>query len=196
MDNLSKIFQIKIEIKVQLKLDPGEMTTEQFVFDVVNLKYPSSRVGSYRVTLNDLAKSVLFIASGDFTQELCAFEAALEKVEEEMQFSFYIATSRSLEELEDLSRDLRDPEMFPEFPERVNVLLDSDSTLSKLFQTYDEATGTEYPSWYGIDENGYICFEITRNHSSPPCPDLIIHTIKEFQKIKNKNWFKDSIKKK
>ena len=28
----------------------------------------------------------------DFTQELCAFESALENVEEEMQFSFYIAT--------------------------------------------------------------------------------------------------------
>ena len=152
-------------------------TTQQFIFDVVDLKQPTSEIGSYKVTLHDLANSVLFIASGDFTQELCAFISALEKVEEEMQFSFYIATNRSLEELQDMSSDLQ---------YQVPVLLDSDSTLSKLFRTYDETTGTEFPSWYGIDENGYICFEITRHHSAPPVrPGLIIHTIREFQKIKN-----------
>ena len=152
------------------------MTNEQFIFDVVDLKQPTSEFGSYKVTLSDLANSVLFIASGDFTEELCAFEAALENVEEKMQFSVYIATSRSLMELQEMSNDLQF---------QVPVLLDSDSILSKLFQTYDETTGTEFPSWYGIDEDGYICFEITRNHSAPPvCPDLIINTIKEFQKIK------------
>ena len=156
------------------------MTTEQFVFEVVDLRQPSSEIGSYTMTLKDLANSVLFIASGDFTEELCAFESALENVEEEMQFSFYIATNRSLQELEDMSSDLQ---------YQVPVLLDSDSTLSKLFRTYDETAETEFPTWYGIDENGYICFEITRNHRVPPvCPDLIIHTIKEFQKIKN-NWY-------
>ena len=160
------------------------MANEQFIFDVVDLKQPTSEIGSYKVTLSDLANSVLFIASGDFTEELCAFEAALENVEEKMQFSFYIATSRSLMELQVMSNDLQF---------QVPVLLDSDSILSKLFQTYDETTGTEFPSWYGIDEDGYICFEITRNHSAPPvCPDLIINTIKEFQKIKTSeplnNW--------
>ena len=152
---------------------------EHFTFNVVDLKQPTSQIGSYKVTLTDLANSVLFIASGDFTEELCAFEAALENVDEEMQFSFYIATSRSLTELQDMSIDLQF---------QVPVLLDSDSTLSKLFQTYDETNGTEFPSWYGIDDDGYICFEITRNHSAPPvCPDLIIHTIKEFRKIKKLN---------
>ena len=164
-----------------MKLDPREMTTEQFIFDVVDLKQPTSEIGSYKVTLQDLANSVLFIASGDFTQEICAFESALEEIskvdDEELHFSFYIATNKSLIELEDMSIDLQ---------YKVPVLLDSGSRLSKLFQTYDETAKTELPSWYGIDENGYICFEITRQPSAPPvCPDIVIHTIKEFQKIKH-----------
>ena len=160
------------------------MTADQFIFDVVDLQRPTSKIGSYKVTLNDLANSVLFIASGDFTQEICAFESALEEIskvdDEELHFSFYIATNKSLIELQDMSIDLQ---------YQVPVLLDSDSRLSKLFQTYDETAQTALPSWYGIDVNGYICFEITRRHNAPPVsPDLIIHTIKEFQKIKNNKW--------
>ena len=159
------------------------MTQEQFIFNVVDLGQPTSQIGSYKVTLNDLANSVLFIASGDFTQEICAFESALEQkseVDEEIQFSFYIATNKSLIELQDMSIDLQ---------YKVPVLLDSDSRLSKLFETYDETAKTELPSWYGIDEYGYICFEITRQPSAPPvCPDIVIHTIKEFQKIKHNKW--------
>ena len=151
---------------------------DQFIFDVVDLRQPTSQIGSYKVRLSDLHHAVLFIASGDFTREICAFHDALEK-KEEMQFSFYIATNKSLVELQDMSSN---------FQYQIPVILDSDSRLSKLFQTYDETTKTALPSWYGIDEKGYICFEVTRQPSAPPvCPNIIIHAIKEFQKIqKNK----------